>query len=560
MRTRDAWQAITVLASFLSAEHLEFAEVTDDTGRVILNLVDSLLVGCPSRNPLVKTAIVDSSSGHGLILANRELYLAATAPIFAEGRVIGAITIGKALDQEMLSRLGSSFGIRLAVWRDPLEKALLPLGDQSLPSVSSLLKKTDFDRLAKGDPIIKLFKIDGDPYQASFFLQDGAGGQEKFICAAYRSMKFLSAAGTLTLIHFGAIFLLVLILVFQFAWWISQRVTDPLLKLTRTARRMAALDFTERIPVSGRDEVSELAKSFNHLAFELQANIEQKDKFAAELAGMNENLGHLIAERTEELVHANLRLQQAMTEKDDLLRAVSHDLGAPLRNIGGLAHLLEQKHSDELDAEGKEKVARIISNVRSELQLIDQLLEISRIKTRGGRPSRIDLPDLLSQIRQDFSFFLEEKKITMTVTDVLPTIWVERNRIRQLFQNLIDNAIKYMRDQPEPRIEIGWIEEEKIHLFWISDNGMGIPPEQKDKIFCVFRRVKSREAAQIEGKGIGLAVVKSIVEVLGGEIWVESKPGVGSTFYFTMDRALVDGESLTIPDSTTDQEPADLLV
>ena len=141
--------------------------------------------------------------------------------------------------------------------------------------------------------------------------------------------------------------------------------------------------------------------------------------------------------------------------------------------------------------------------------------------------------------RNDLSFAFEQKSIQLVINEIMPVIYSDRNRVRQLFQNLIDNAIKYMGDQAQPRIEIGLAEEEKIYLFWVSDNGMGIPPDQKDRIFGIFRRVKNSQTAQIEGKGVGLALVKSIIEVLGGEIWVESKPDSGSTFYFTMDRSLV---------------------
>jgi signal transduction histidine kinase len=396
------------------------------------------------------------------------------------------------------------------------------------------------DILQGGGTVTKSFEVEGEAYQGVFFsLGEITGGRIDYI-VNFRSMRFLKEASQLTLIQATAVAFLALSIIGQFIFWISRRVTRPLAELTRLTRRMAELDFSEKVPVRGTDEIALLGTSFNELTEALQSNIAEKDRYAAQLADLNADLEHQVARRTEELHHSNLRLKREIAEKNDFLRAVSHDLGAPLRNIGGLIQLVEKKYAEPLGESGRDKLARIRQNVQRGLVMIRQILELSQMKTRPVRPIKIDLMRLLSQIRDDYSAILEERGIRFVVLDVLPQITASPDRIRQLFQNLVDNAVKYLGDQSEPEISIGWSQEPEEYLFWISDNGIGIPPEKKNEIFGVFRRIHHRDIIGVDGMGIGLATVKSVVEMYGGDIWVESEPGKGSTFYFTMKRSLVD--------------------
>jgi signal transduction histidine kinase len=540
VRNHDPWGLMACLARFMTPHQFDFAEVTRPNGEVILDLSDTTAVSQLTGNPLILQAQTDSQTV-GILRSHEDVYLAAATPIVVGDNLMGVLSIGQSFGQDILHYLGRGQSELLAIWKTPEGPSYVIAGRPAMPPLTTILTPEEHARLDSGAFVTKVVKAKGYALQATIFKLDVDSGGPGAYLAVYHSVNFLIEAGLWARFHLLTVSIFIILLMFIFAWWTSRRIAEPLAKLTQATRRLAALDFSERVPVSGRDEIADLASSFNHLAAELQRNIAQKDAYAEQLADLNDNLEHLVAARTEELVNANLRLKHAAVEKEDLLRAVSHDLGAPLRNIAGLAHLLEQKHSSQLGPEGLEKLSRIGHNVRHDLQMIDQLLDISRIKTRRGGATRIDLNELLAQIREDFSFQLEEHNIRLTVNDVLPVIFADRIRVRQLFQNLIDNGIKYLGNQPLPAIEIGWTEEEKIYLFWVSDNGMGIAPDQQDKVFGIFRRVKSPQTAHIEGKGVGLAVVKSIVEMMGGEIWVESIPQAGSTFYLTMDRSLVDG-------------------
>ncbi len=527
---------------FLRDNRLDYVEITDADGTILVNLQDSLSVGRPTRNPLVRRAL-EGNFGHGILRVFNDTYVSATLPIRDENRYLGAITIGKRFDRKLFRNLTSIPCVHLAFWERMNRPASVSSAGNSLPPLSSLLTRTEIDILQGGGMVTRTFKVADETYQGVFFsLGEITGGGMDYI-VNFRSMRYLREASQLTLVQASAVALLALTFIGQFIFWISRRVTRPLAELTRLTRRMAELDFSEKVPVHGEDEISLLGTSFNELTEALQTNIAEKDRYAAQLAELNADLEHQVSKRTEELHHSNLRLKREIAEKNDFLRAVSHDLGAPLRNIGGLVQLVEKKYAERLGESGRDKLARIRQNVQRGLAMIRQLLELSRMKTRPSRPEKIDLMKLLSQIRDDYSATLEERSIRFVVMDILPQITASPDQIRQLFQNLVDNAIKYLGDQPEPEITVGWSQEPKDYLFWVSDNGIGIPAEKRHEIFGVFRRIHHRDIHGVDGMGIGLATVKSIVEMYGGEIWVESEPGKGSTFYFTLQRSIVAPES-----------------
>jgi signal transduction histidine kinase len=317
-----------------------------------------------------------------------------------------------------------------------------------------------------------------------------------------------------TLLGSIAIFLGIVIVGSSLSLSLSSRyLATPLHRMAETADRIAQGDLNRRMEFSGNCEVSSVARSFNHMVDQLQSTIAQLER-------------------------VNDRLRREMEEKDDFLRAVSHDLSAPLRNIAGMTSMLMRKYSDSLDEKAKDRLSRIMKNVDREMELINELLELSRIKTRRQPFSTVDLNEVIEQVIEELSYDLETRGGQVVVKDRLPTIYCERNRFKQLFQNLIDNALKYSKEDMPPLIEIGFQERDGDYLFYVKDNGIGIRKEDKERIFHIFRRVQSPEASKVEGKGVGLAAVKRIVEAYGGDIWVESKYGEGSTFFISMPKTI----------------------
>lgn len=232
-------------------------------------------------------------------------------------------------------------------------------------------------------------------------------------------------------------------------------------------------------------------------------------------------------EQRDRLLH---ELESANEELKNFGYVVSHDLKAPLRAIGSLADWLSTDYADKFDAEGREHMRLLISRVHRMDSLIDGILQYSRV----GRVKEVAVAvDLNRLLREVIDLLAPPANITVSIENSLPTVMAEPTRIQQVFQNLLSNAIKYM-DKPEGEIRIACGAEGRQWKFSITDNGPGIEKQHFEKIFQLFQTLAPRD--RVESTGVGLALVKKIVEMYGGRIWVESTVKQGSTFFFTLPR------------------------
>jgi PAS domain S-box-containing protein len=229
---------------------------------------------------------------------------------------------------------------------------------------------------------------------------------------------------------------------------------------------------------------------------------------------------------SERLEHRNRELKQFVT-------TVSHDLAAPLRAISHFAESLAVRARDQSDVQAGEDLQSILDSAANMQQLIDDLLEYSRLDSQAKSLQDVDCDQALARAVANLHAAIQECDARVT-SDPLPRVMGYAPQMTQLFQNLVGNAIKFRGAQP-PRVHVsadplgsGW-------RFSVRDNGIGIDAEHFDKIFDVFHRLHSRD--EIPGTGVGLASCKVIVERLGGRIWVESQPGGGCVFYFTVPNA-----------------------
>lgn len=247
-----------------------------------------------------------------------------------------------------------------------------------------------------------------------------------------------------------------------------------------------------------------------------------------------DTMGNNLKLKTRELVKANTLLRRSIREKDEFLRAISHDLIAPLRNIAGLINSIERKYGESLDNGLQDRLFRIRRNVEKDMELVNEILEISKVKSRKLVVEKVDLNKLIFSIFENFNHELQEKKIKVKIQEKFPVIYFDRFIINQILQNLIDNAIKYIRSDSKVRnIELKWRYVHNKLAFAIADSGIGVPPEDLDKIFSIFYRSNNEMNIESEGKGVGLAMIKSLLEKFNGEIWIKSKVDSGSIFYFT---------------------------
>jgi signal transduction histidine kinase len=338
------------------------------------------------------------------------------------------------------------------------------------------------------------------------------------------------------------------------AYALVHRIFFPIRQLVDATNQIAAGDLAASVAIDRPDVIGTLARSFNEMAIRVRQSQDALKQANEKLADANRDLEQKVLQRTGQLEAANKRLSSEIAEKEDFLRAVSHDLNAPLRNISGMATMLLMKNRDKFDEDVIHRLERIQKNVQVETDLISELLELSRIKTRRMKMEPIDIGALVHELAGMFENDLRTRNIALVIDSSLPVLNCERARMRQVFQNLIDNAIKYMGDGKNRSVHVGCMVWKSEAEFYVSDTGIGIDPEDLDKVFFVFRRGKNC-GANTSGKGVGLASVKSIIETYNGRIWVESQLGVGTTFRFTINGQYVP-QCATAASESAAPEPA----
>lgn len=236
------------------------------------------------------------------------------------------------------------------------------------------------------------------------------------------------------------------------------------------------------------------------------------------------NLNEVLDLKAKQLAISNADLEQ-------FAYIASHDLQEPLRMVNSFLTQIEKRYSALLDEKGKQYIYFAVDGAKRMRQIILDLLEYSRVGRVGYVSESIDLNELISELRFLFKREIEEKGAIITC-DLLPSFLGHRSPLLQLFQNLLSNALKYSHAVRNPEIHISVIEVEDQWKFCIKDNGIGIEKEYFERIFIIFQRLHTKD--QYSGTGMGLAISKKIVESLGGELWLESMAGEGSTFYFTL--------------------------
>ncbi len=227
------------------------------------------------------------------------------------------------------------------------------------------------------------------------------------------------------------------------------------------------------------------------------------------------------------LAAAMQELRNSNEELRNFAYVVSHDLKAPLRGIGSLADWLQADYAEQLGSEGRKYLQLLMGRVRRMDQLIDGILEYSRVGRVTEARTYIDLDQV---VRESVDLLVPPAHIRIVIDGALPSVAGEPTRMRQLFQNLLSNAIKFM-DKPHGLIRVSAHAADGVWHFTVADNGPGIDPRHHEKIFQLFQTLAPRD--RIEGTGVGLALARKIVELHGGHIWVESTPGQGSKFHFT---------------------------
>ena len=345
----------------------------------------------------------------------------------------------------------------------------------------------------------------------------------------------LRSSGNVT-IFFSIIVILALAVVGVYAF----KSIRPILHLTTSAMAIANGELDANIDLEGRDEIGRLAQSFAQmrdvvraemLALEeknsaLQQETTERKRAEDALRLLNDHLEHRVSQRTADLQAANTELQE-------FAYVVSHDLKAPLRGICHLAQWLREDYAEMLGEQGGEQLRLLVEQTKRMEQLIDGILRYSKAVHRSEHQDTVDSNALVAQV---IDSLMPPPHISIQFANQLPVLYGDPVRLTQVFQNLLSNALKFM-DKPEGRIAIGCEDSAEMWIFYVEDNGRGIESQHYERIFKIFQTLSPVE--NHESTGIGLTVVKKIVELYGGRIWVESTEGEGSRFYFTWPKTYV---------------------
>ncbi len=391
--------------------------------------------------------------------------------------------------------------------------------------------------------------LTGSPWKeqaAGFFEREGHDGESRFYSLARlvgdedapllrvaigvpTRAAFAASRAILTrnLVVTGAVILLTMLL----AWFGTDRFVVRWLKpLLRVAKELHQGNLAARTGLPHRGgELEQLAGAVDEMAASLERRVSERQQVEARLKSLNEDLEKKIGERTGELQRSNREL-------GEFAYAASHDLQEPLRMISGHLQLLERRYKGKLGPEADEYIHYAVDGAQRMDQLILDLLAYSRVGTQVQTPVPVDLNAVLTRVQDNLTLRIAEAGAVIR-SEPLPFVLGDASQLGLVLQNLIGNAIKF-RGARVPEVEISCTPAiEQPDTFWrfeIHDNGIGIDPEHFERVFQIFQRLHTRE--EYPGTGIGLAICKRVIERHGGKIWVESKMGEGTSFFFTLRR------------------------
>jgi signal transduction histidine kinase len=285
------------------------------------------------------------------------------------------------------------------------------------------------------------------------------------------------------------------------ALYLGRRLKDRVKGLRSAALGMATGDLEQPIPPPrGEDELGDLARALE----QMRANLKDREE----------------------------RLEEANRELESFAYSVSHDLRAPLRAIAGFTGILQEEYGEKLGEEGNRLLERVDNGAYRMGDLIDGLLKFSRLSRVELNPQMTDMDALLREVLVDYKPQIDSRRIELAVRP-LGLAACDRGAFTHVFSNLVSNAVKYTRLRPEPRIEIGCNEGESETVYYVKDNGVGFDMKYADKLTQVFQKLHPG----YEGSGVGLAIVRRVVEKHGGKLWAVSEPEQGATFFLTLPRS-----------------------
>jgi signal transduction histidine kinase len=488
-----------------TALRLNFMLYLDSSGQLVygkaVNLESESEVPLPEGievhiapgSPLLQHEDVESTVT-GLIVLPEGPMLVASRPILTsedEGPIRGTLIMGRALDATEIASLSKISHLNLSV--QLLTDEPLPLEIQA--AQAALSEEAPVLVQPRDDQTITGYILMEDLYGAPSLIVKTELTREIYEYGQTAMNYFIVA-----ILVVGLIFIVLILVLLEF------QVLAPLSKLSKsmdaiTKRR----DASERVPETGKDELLTLAEKINNMLTSLEGSL-------------------------TELRSSEERYREKNRELEHFTYTVSHDLRSPLITIKGFANVLQGDLAKNDRERAKEDLQFIVSAVEKMDQLLTDTLKLSRIGRLTNPPADVPFGAIVQSALEQTAGALGAHKVKVLVAEDFHTVHVDRLRIEELLVNLITNSIKYRGENPQPQIEIECRREGDETVFCVSDNGIGIAESKLDKVFDLFYQGDKAT----EGTGAGLAIVKRIVEVHGGRIWIESEEGKGTTVCFTL--------------------------
>jgi len=372
--------------------------------------------------------------------------------------------------------------------------------------VKKIPAKAELNGYQFGDSYLQGFQpvVQGSKQLGTLYLRSDLG-------AMYERFKLYSIITALVIITS-------LLLAYFLSQILQKSIAKPILALAETAKAISTHgDYSVRATKLGKDELGSLTDAFNQMIIQIHNQNQTLSEF-------NQTLEQRVKDRTIELETVNKQL-------DAFSYSISHDLRAPIRSINSYINILLEDYDSQLDTEAKRLIHVVIQNSQKMGTLIDDLLAFAKLGRKDLIKVSLPMKTIVKEIWED-AFQLEQNRDIQFILHELPDASAEKATIRQVWVNLISNALKYSRKKEKTIVEISWEENVQEIIYSIQDNGIGFSMDYYDKLFGVFQRLHS--AQDFEGTGVGLAIVERIIEKHGGKIWAKSTPNVGSTFYFSL--------------------------
>lgn len=546
----------TILDSAKWAQQLigsDLFMLSDAEGRLLASVTEPERVGIDlSGEPAFASALRGEPFGD-VWVTDQGIFQIVAAPLYFGDEVEGAVLAGFASDPELIKTLERMTNGQVALMGpeilvgsrayDQLFRPLMQERSRLGEDRESHLSSTVFD----GERYVVWTDTFGT--EASYALARSLDQQLSFFHDLQRALLFSS----------GAILVIALLLGILH----SRRITQPIGALVAWTKRIAAGDLSSQVAISSSDELGELARSFNQMGNDVRRLMQQEKQHATESANAafterrraeelqivnqkmeqaNVDLQNEIAERKRaegELHTTNVELTRSNAELEQFAYVASHDLKEPLRMVTNYTQLLAKRYDGKLDESADEFIGFIVHGVKRMAGLIEDLLAFSRVTREATRIEPIDCAKIVEVARNNLVLAIQETGAVVTSQD-LPTVMGDATLLGQLFQNLIDNAVKFRKKDEPPRVAISAQRKDDTWVFAVRDNGIGLEQQYAERIFVIFQRLEAGNESP--GTGIGLAICKKIVEHHDGRIWVESTLGQGSTFYFTLPATLTPGK------------------